>query len=143
MISFDPKFRFRRFHSLWFLSDVDYQRAWGMFLIEGFLHDLFHRAAILRSNKPLVREKKRNKETVEFAIRQTYRTPHNPIVILRSVKNHKLLRDLFPSARLDLAFAKRHSLVGKFRGCVLRLWGNPESRLGVNSGFPPPPNVRN
>ena len=35
------------FHSLWFLSDVDNQRAWRTFLIEGFFHDLFYCATIL------------------------------------------------------------------------------------------------
>ena len=84
--------------------------------------------------------KKQNKtkqETVEFTIQPTYRAPHNPIVILRGIKNRKLFRNLFPSAGFDLAFAKRHSLVDKFSGFALRLRGGPESRLGVNSGFPP------
>ena len=110
----------RTLYSLWFLSDVDYQRRRSMLLIEGFLDDLLHRATILRSKTGQSFVRKIRKRTLGSTIRRTYRAPHYPIVTFRSIENHKLLLNIFPRLGFDLAFAKRHSLVDEFNNRSLQ-----------------------
>lgn len=42
---------------------------------------------------------------------RTYRTPHDPIVVLRGIENRKFLLDIFPRLGFDLAFVEGHRLV--------------------------------